>query len=59
MTPTEKQRLGKRVVHRGQVTIYSDILNLTFRCPVDDARSPRLETFVTALEYLALNPKKR
>jgi hypothetical protein len=55
----DRERLGKRVVRRGQVTIYSDILNLTFRCPVDDVRSPRLETFVTALEYLALNPKKR
>ena len=32
------------------VEIHSDLLNLTFRCPVDDPRAKRLLTIVSAYE---------
>lgn len=58
MTKTDKERAGKRVIRNGQVWIHSDVLALSFRADVDDPRSKRLETMVSSLEYLALNPKR-
>lgn len=58
MTPEQKQHLGKRVVKRGYVSVYSDVLNLDFRAKVTDPRAKRLEMIVSALEYLALNPRR-
>jgi hypothetical protein len=63
MTPQEKQRLGKRVVKRGIVTVHSDVLNLDFRAKVSDPRAARLECIVSAHEELArqrtIKPRKR
>jgi hypothetical protein len=54
----DRERLGKRVVKRGYVTVHSDVLNLDFRAKVSDPRSRRLEMLVSNLEWLALNPKR-
>jgi hypothetical protein len=54
----DRELAGKRVIRRKHVEIYSDVLNLTFRCPVNDPRAPRLAMIVSNHEYLALNPKR-
>lgn len=54
----DREIAGKRVIRRKHVEVYSDVLNLTFRCPVSDPRSRRLEMMVSNLEYLALSPKR-
>ena len=53
-----REELGKRIVRRGYVTVHSDVLNLDFTAKVTDPRAKRLECFVSAMEYLALNPKR-
>jgi hypothetical protein len=60
----DRERLGKRVIRRKHVEIYSDVLNLTFRCPVNDPRASRLEMIVSCHEELArqqrtIKPRKR
>lgn len=57
-----KRLAGKRIVKGGFVTVYSDLLNLDFRCPLDDPRACRLENIVSNYELLAdqrLRPRKR
>jgi hypothetical protein len=50
-TPTSGRiKAGQRVVKKGFVEVHSGYLNLTFRCPVNDPRAPRLETIVLAYE---------
>ena len=58
VSPTDKVKLGKRIIRRGHVTVHSDVLNLDFRAKVTDPRAKRLECFVSAMEYLTLNPKR-
>jgi len=63
MTPTNRERLGKRVTKRGYVTVHSDVLNLDFTVKVSDPRSPRLEMVASAHEELhrqrTIKPRKR
>jgi hypothetical protein len=59
MTTADRVNSGKRVTKHEYVTVHSDVLNLDFRAKVSDPRSRRLECFVSAMEYLALNPKRR
>jgi hypothetical protein len=54
----DREKLGKRVIKRGWVSVYSDVLDLTFTCKTIDPRSRRLEMMVSNLEWLALNPKR-
>jgi hypothetical protein len=59
----DRERLGKRVVKRGRVSVWSDVLGLMFSCPVDDPRAPRLAMIVSNHEELArqrtIKPRKR
>lgn len=44
---------GERVAKKGFVEVFSDYLNLTFRCPVKDPRAASLECRVLAYEDAA------
>jgi hypothetical protein len=46
-------RAGQRVVKHGFVEVFSDYMNLTFRCPVKDPRAASLECRVLAYEDAA------
>lgn len=47
------ERAGQRGVKTGFREVFSEYLNLTFRCPVNDPRAARLECLVLAYEEAA------
>lgn len=53
MSTAARIKQGKRIIRHGYVSVYSDLLNLTFQCKISDPRAPRLEMQALAHEELA------